>query len=203
METKKITKTIGKNSEVTSEFSIARYKKKITSLINKELKAPTKEEILSDILLDLYISSHKEEIKKSLYLKQIQMKIGKIWQIVIGEYKGFINLKQGHSTGLDVINENKKLIFELKNRYNTDNNSARTSNLNKLAKYKKEHDDYKCIYGIINEKITKPNGCMHIINHDGVELYYYSGRCLLELIFEKDTNDIINTIKHIISLTLN
>lgn len=195
-------KTSKNDITITSKFDIIKYKKDITKFIKNKLKTPNKLDILSDILLDEFISLHLDEIKKSLHLKQIQMKIGNIWQVVIGKYKDFIDLKQGHPSGLDILNEKRKIIIELKNRYNTDNKSSKTSNLNKLSRYKKEHYDYKCIYGIINERSTKPDGYIQKITHDNAELYYYSGYYLLKFIFEEDTDDIITTMKKIISISL-
>jgi len=69
--------------------------------------------------------------------KQRQMKIGEIWQEVLGNYNGCINLKIGHETGLDIISHTRKFAIELKNRTNTDNSSSKKSNLDKLAIFKK------------------------------------------------------------------
>ena len=143
------------------------YEKKITKLINKKLTNKKSEKILDDILLDDYIIEHSNEMKISLALKQLQMKIGFIWQIVIGNYIDFEDLAVGHSSGLDVRNKKRKIIIELKNRYNTDNYASKKTNLKKLAKYKKTHPSYECIYGIINEKNTKPNGYTKIIEYNG------------------------------------
>lgn len=78
------------------------------------------------------------------------MKIGEIWQEVLGNYKDFINLKIGHESGLDIISHKNKFIIELKNRTNTDNYSSKKANLDKLARFKKNNPEYKCIYGNIN-----------------------------------------------------
>ena len=45
----------------------------------------------------------------SLKEKQRQMKIGEIWQEVIGNYKDFINLGIGHETGLDILSNIKNI----------------------------------------------------------------------------------------------
>jgi hypothetical protein len=74
------------------------------------------------------------------------MKIGEIWQEVLGNYQGYTNLKVGHETGLDILSDSKKVIIELKNRTNTDNSSSKKSNLDKLAKFKKNNPEYTCIY---------------------------------------------------------
>jgi hypothetical protein len=42
------------------------------------------------------------------------MKIGEIWEETIGNYDGFIKLKIGNDTGLDIISKSRKIIIELK-----------------------------------------------------------------------------------------
>ena len=64
------------------------------------------------------------------------MKIGEIWEEAIGNYDGFIKLKIGNDTGLDIISKSRKIIIELKNRTNTDNHSSRKANMDKLVKFK-------------------------------------------------------------------
>lgn len=65
------------------------------------------------------------------------MKIGEIWQEIIGQYDTFTNLGRGHHTGLDILSNKRKIIIELKNRTNTDNASAKKSNLDKLVSLKR------------------------------------------------------------------
>jgi hypothetical protein len=58
-------------------------------------------EILTYDILDT-----EKSIKNKLIIlkeKQRQMKIGEIWQEIIGNYNDFINLKIGHESGLDII----------------------------------------------------------------------------------------------------
>jgi hypothetical protein len=128
------------------------------------------------------------------------MKIGEIWQEVLGSYNMFENLGVGHKTGLDIISHEKKIIVELKNRTNTDNASSRKANLDKLAKFKKENPDYICVYGNINdnnENKTIP-GSIKNITHDGVEIKQYVGMKLLTFILEENTNRIIDFVKQTI-----
>ncbi|NBV25373.1 MAG: Eco47II family restriction endonuclease [Proteobacteria bacterium] len=74
------------------------------------------------------------------------MKYGEIWQMVIGNYHKFIDLKTGHTSGLDILSTERKIVIELKNRYNTDNASSRKTNLDKLYKYKIKNDVAKGTY---------------------------------------------------------
>lgn len=81
-----------------------------------------------------------------------QMRVGHLWQTIIGDYQDYENLSSKHYSGLDIRNRRKKVIIELKNRYNTENHSSRKQNYDKLAQYKKYHPNYTCIYAVVNEK---------------------------------------------------
>ena len=125
------------------------------------------------------------------------MKIGEIWQEVIGNYDGFINLRNGHETGLDILSNSRKMIIELKNRTNTDNSSSRKTNLSKLAKFKRDNPDYMCIYANIN--FIKTLGFNKKILHDGVEIEHYVGYEFLKFIFRENFEEIIEFIKNTIN----
>jgi hypothetical protein len=132
--------------------------------------------------------------------KQRQMKVGEIWQEVLGSYNGFINLKIGHETGLDILSHTKKIAIELKNRTNTDNASSKKSNLDKLANFKKNNPEYLCIYANINaDTETKTlNGRIKKILHNGVELEHQIGYEFLKFMLGDDTEIIIEFIKNTI-----
>ena len=125
------------------------------------------------------------------------MKIGMIWQYAIGHYKDFKDLGIGHYTGLDVISKKRKIIIELKNRYNTDNASAKKSNFNKLAEFKLGTPNYICIYGIINDKTS--DGKIEEITHNDQNIVIYSGNELLNFIFGEDKKYIIKLLQDIIN----
>lgn len=82
-----------------------------------------------DILLDEVIPESEYQICHKI--KNLQMRIGEIWQEAIGCAEGWQNLKKGDSSGLDLINKERKIVIELKNSYNTDNSSARKHNYQK------------------------------------------------------------------------
>lgn len=126
------------------------------------------------------------------------MKIGEIWQECIGNYYGFINLKIGHDTGLDILSEENKIIIELKNRTNTDNASSKKSNFDNLSKFKKENPEYKCIYANINDSTEEKtlHGFIKKIIHNDVELEHHVGYEFLKFIFGKNTEDIVKFIKN-------
>jgi hypothetical protein len=96
------------------------------------------------------------------------MKTGIIWQKAIGNYPQFEDLKNGDSCGLDVISRERKIIMEIKNRYNTDNTSSRKTKYMKLANFKKSHTDYECIYAVIND--TTKEGIRQVYQYDGWKL---------------------------------
>lgn len=130
------------------DFSLEEYFKKVELIIKKILSKPENYVLTYDVL-DTKKSKKNKLI--SLKEKQRQMKIGEIWQVVIGNYKDFIDLGIGHETGLDILSNTRKIAIELKNRTNTDNASSKKSNLDKLSKFKKEHPDFTVIYANINE----------------------------------------------------
>lgn len=155
-------------------------------------------EVFTYDILDTEKSNNNKRIV--LLEKQRQMKIGEIWQEAIGNYKSFHNLKNGDKSGLDIISYDRKIIMELKNRTNSDNTSSRKTNFDKLAKYKKENPDFKCIYACINDNTKKKTleGCIKIITHKNVEIEQYVGIKLLELVFQENTKIIIEFIKNTI-----
>jgi hypothetical protein len=175
-------------------FRIENYFIAMERKIHQILSRKQKEEFTFDILDSEFTKKNKLICLKE---KQRQMKIGDIWQEILGNYEYFENLGVGHETGLDILSNTRKIAIELKNRTNTDNSSSKKSNLDKLARFKKQHPDYMCIYGNINsdtEEKTK-QGLIKIIQHDGVEIHHYVGFELLKLILGENTEIIIEFIK--------
>jgi len=167
--------------------------KKIQNILLRKEK-----DILTFDILDTFKTRKNKLI--ALKEKQRQMKIGEIWQEVLGNYDGFINLKIGHETGLDIISYSKKIIIELKNRTNTDNTSSKKSNYLKLANFKKNNLDYKCIYANINastEKKTMDEISKKII-YEGFEIEHHIGYNFIKFILEDNTDIIIEFIKNTI-----
>jgi len=164
------------------------------SIINI-LSRPERETLTYDIL-----DTEKTIHNKLLALKerQRQMKVGEIWQDALGNYDGFINLKIGHPTGLDILSHSKKIAVELKNRTNTDNASSKKSNLDKLSAFKQSNPDYTCIYANVNaddyEKTVR--GMHKIIVHDGCEIHHMVGYELLKFMLgENSYLQVIDFIK--------
>ncbi len=138
-----------------------------------------------DIVLSPFIENNKTIFQKTNKIKFIQMKIGIIWQAVLGTLPGVRDLGIGHNSSLDLKFTNKqgiKHIIELKNSYNTDNASSRAMNLQKLAKYVDTNKEYVAIYGIIND--CRDHGQDKIIVFKDTKIRMLSGTCFLKFIFQ-------------------
>ena len=178
-------------------FCLSKYCELIDRSIHNILLRPENDVLTYDIL-----DTEKSKTNKLLALKekQRQMKVGEIWQEVLGNYNGCINLKIGHETGLDILSHTKKIAVELKNRTNTDNSSSKKSNLDKLANFKKTNPEYICVYANINADTEKKTlqGSIKKILHNGVELEHQIGYKFLKFILGNDTDVIIQFVKNII-----
>lgn len=190
-----------KFSETTThqEFNLEEYFRNVDSII-KEIISRYENDVLTYDILDTEKSKKNKLL--SLKEKQRQMKVGEIWQETIGNYDQFINLKNGHETGLDILSITRKLALELKNRTNTDNASSKKSNLDKLSKFKKENPEYTCIYATINANTEKKTlrGLNKKITHNGVEIEHYVGYEFLTFIFGEKTEEIIEFVKNTIDI---
>lgn len=176
-------------------FDLEDYKKRMYEKICNIMNRPQKSVTTYDILDSAKIIKRKLLILKE---KQRQMKMGEIWQMMIGEFNGFVNLGNKSKSGLDILSHTKKIAIELKSRTNTDNASSKKSNFDKLAKFKKENPEYTCIYATINAN-TKKNtweGFNKKIVHNEVEIEHWMGYKFLDLIFGDDLEEIIQFIKN-------
>lgn len=179
-------------------FDMNNYFRSIENRISKEFSKIKNITPTYDIL---DTEKTKENKLISLKEKQRQMIIGNLWQELLGDYNGNTNLGTGkHSSGLDIISHNKKYAIELKNRTNTDNSSSKKANLDKLAKFKMENPEFRCIYANINEDTENKTliGSHKVFQYDGVELEKYTGRPFIEFILGDDTDIVINFVKETI-----
>lgn len=180
-----------------NEFSLSKYFESLEKSIQDILLRPENDVLTYDIL-----DTEKSKINKLIALKekQRQMKVGEIWQEVLGNYNGCINLKIGHETGLDILSHTKQIAVELKNRTNTDNASSKKSNLDKLAKFKKNNPEYRCIYANVNADTEKKTlqGFIKKILHNDVEIEHQVGYQFLKFILGDDTDSIIDFVKNTI-----
>lgn len=182
---------------IQDKFVLIDYFEKMEQIIQNILWRHEKDVLTYDIL-----DTEKSKKNKLLSLKekQRQMKVGEIWQEIIGNYDGFINLKSGHETGLDILSNTRKIARELKNRTNTDNAGSKKSNLDKLSKFKQTHHEYTCIYATINAHTEKKtlDGSKKKIIHDGVEIEHQVWIQFLTFIFGDETHKIIEFVKNTI-----
>jgi hypothetical protein len=184
------------NDEAYSEckFCLRKYYELLDNSVHNILSREEKYVLTYDIL-----DTEKLKTNKLIALKerQRQMKIGEIWQEVLGNYKGCINLKTGHKTGLDILSHNRKFAIELKNRTNTDNASSKKSNLDKLAKFKLANPEYVCIYANINADTEKKTlkGSITKLLHNNVEIEHQIGYKFIKFILGDDTDAIIDFVK--------
>ena len=99
--------------------------------------------ILKDIFHDELIISN--------YIKRIQMKLGKLYEILAEKFFGFTIVKK-----IDLIHTEKRIALELKSSDNTDNSSSRVRNYEKLLEFQKNNKAYKLYYVCINCTNKKP-----------------------------------------------
>lgn len=85
----------------------------------------------NDISLDDWNKLEKERQAQ----KSIQNAIGEFHQNLLGSFHGWDNPGRGGS--VDLISEDKRIIAEVKNKYNTMNSSAAAETYNKLANHLK------------------------------------------------------------------
>jgi hypothetical protein len=155
-----------------------------------------------DVLTYDILDTEKSTTNKLIILKekQRQMKVGEIWQEVLGNYKDCVNLKIGHESGLDILSHTRKFAIELKNRTNTDNYSSKKANFDKLQRFKLANPDYVCIYANINaeskEKTLK--GSSKKVLHNSFEIEHQIGYMFIKFILCDDTDFIIDFVKRTI-----
>lgn len=178
-------------------FDIEVYFEELDTIIHSILSRPERNILTYDIL-DTELTKRYKLI--ALRERHRQMKIGEIWQEVLGRYSGYINLKIGHSTGLDIISHSKKIAIELKNRTNTDNASSKKSNFDKLTLFKKNNPEYRCIYANINDSTQQRTmvGFVKKIIHNDVEIEQLVGYKFLKFVLGDDTDTILQFVKETI-----
>lgn len=150
----------------------------------------------SDVILKDFIKKDPSSFKKSHILKVMQMKIGLIWQSLLGHVEGVEDLGNGgHPSKVDLFfyKNGVKYIIEIKNSLKTDNSSAKTRNMQKLQKFTKNNIEYVPIYGIINCRSAE--GQDKIFNYEGVDIRIMSGRKFLDFILGNQYDDVVNSFK--------
>lgn len=161
-----------------------------------ECKDVCKDIVLDSILEHMYGQNTSDLMRTIHFVKVAQMRTGKFMQEVLGCFPGWQSLGEGHETGLDLYNKTTNTFVELKNRYNTDNASARAKNIDKL--WLQKQNGYNAIYGVVNDK--QPKGVKKQMKaKDNTLIDYLSGDILFEEVtkiknFSKVLSDIITEL---------
>ena len=151
----------------------------INQVLSKYMKSSCHKKV---IYRDIILQKH---IKQDRRIKFAQMKIGLIWQSLLGHLPGVQDLGVGHASSLDLEftnDQGQKYIIELKNSYNTDNASSRARNIQKLARYAETHTEYIPIYGIINGTIA--SGQDKVVTFENMQVRMLTGPLFFKFIFQ-------------------
>lgn len=125
--------------------------------------------------------------------KAVNNYIGYFHQKLLGSIKGYINTdnypKLKKKYGVDLINKEKNIYIELKNKFNTMNSSSKRDCIQKLKKITENDSNAKCYIGIVND------------NRDRYEqleknIYIISGNKLYDMI-TGEKNSMENILKYI------
>jgi hypothetical protein len=150
-----------------------------------------------DILLNPSIQIHPELFLSSKITKQLQMKVGGVWQDVLGGLgKGTCSLNKGGK--IDIVGPT--FVCELKNRYNTMNSDSAHSVFMKLKTAGKRYQRQP-ILCIINPKSSiKAENTLKTYNKRDLELTYrlITGREVFKYILGHLTEE---QIDYIITMT--
>lgn len=139
----------------------------LLAIMEAELKA-------RNVNIDMKTIAFVDRLKRSL-----SQNIGTLWQRILGSEEGWSDLGVGDKSGCDLIHEDKKIVIELKNKYNTMNSSSRDSVIRKLQEQKEK--GYDAYIGIINPKKGKSQTT---VLDNGVKIV--SGTHLSQLVLGSD-----------------
>lgn len=112
------------------------------------------------LLYDVYINNiNLSEWKEAEIVRQrgkkSEMAIGEFHQHLLGHVDGWVDLEQGHETGLDLMNEEKTIFMEIKNKVNTTNSGSGKTVFDKLKKVVDEYPNAVAYWGYIVSKNYK------------------------------------------------
>lgn len=193
------------NSSFTNNpLTVTEWEQILSQLIPLDMNITADQDKYDDILLNSVITEEERNVCLSITRKR--MFIGNLWQRICGNIPHIEDLGIGHPTGLDLKTADDipyPFAMELKNSYNTDNNSSKKRNLEKLANFKTEYPQYNVIYGFINTSSKKNNNGddkikQFTINKDGknieVNIRHLSGNKLLRFLLGEEYNQVVSLI---------
>ena len=150
---------------------------KLEKLFVKTSVKPTRDIIIGNVNNELCILANQ--------LKIAQMRIGKAWEIV-ATYHGWTK-----TTKIDLINYETKQAVELKNATNTDNDSGRKFNYQKLLQFKEDYPGFEIAYVCINNRTTKVDE--YKILQNGIR--FITGEQALLFLFGAEYNLVVEQIQ--------
>ena len=113
---------------ISDDDLISEVKKVLDVVINRKKQAPEKfhENVIDPFstlfeaaIFDIKHSGWRRTETIRQCQKTLTSKIGKFHQNILGHVTGWVNLKTGSESGVDLQCKNKKLIAEVKNKHNT------------------------------------------------------------------------------------
>lgn len=139
-------------------------------------------------------TSYAEAVLAMQLVKTCSQRGGYFWQKLFGMAPGWDNLKTGHATKCDLIHHQRKIVMELKNKYNTMNSDSMSKVVEKLTRA--AQDGWVGVLGIVND--TKEDGRFAWLVPNKV--LRVSGKRLFELIYD-DPNAYYEIFETIAMLT--
>lgn len=142
--------TIYNSVDVQFKWLISKIRENVYTLHNEE-------DPLFRMLIEREL--HKQNIPITYEQGNMYMKLAKsivqyegdFWQRLFGDAPGWRNLQTGHITKCDILHEERNIIIELKNKYNTMNSDSKNRVLEKLENASRKYN-YSPVLGIIHDK---------------------------------------------------
>ena len=172
----------------SKEMLATNTKKIISTIFSRKATKCT----YNDIILSGFIT--EKDIMTSHKVKTFQMKMGEVWQTVIGSIDDVIDLKTGHASKLDLMSDKYKFAMELKNAHNTCNSSSKAKTFDKLVEFKNKNKGYEVIFAYINCNTKGNAGKDEIVIHNSQKIRILSGNKLLSYLFGNRSEDIVKII---------
>jgi hypothetical protein len=127
--------------------------------------------------------------------KQINNKIGELHEFLLAKSKNYVKCNSvDKNIQVDIMKTDKSVFIELKNKYNTMNNSSKLQTIERLKDIKHKYPESLCLIGIIN---GKNNSSSKKKISSNPEIWKYTGEELFNLVFNE--KNYLNTVESIIT----
>lgn len=140
------------------------------------------------LLYDVYINNlNLDEWKEAEIIRQrgkkSEMAIGEFHQHILGHVDGWIDLQQGHETGLDLMNEEGTIFMEIKNKVNTTNSGSGKTVFEKLEKVVEGNPNAVAYWGyIVSENYKNEDRIWRRHGNTDERIRRISGKKVYELV---------------------